>query len=129
MRHGRPGCTVPGGADGTKNGAPTTAMQRIFQGQPGYLDNFPFTMNGCNDSRTTTTWRSLVPDDVVTAGPANMHGSSTLQAADVKGATTGTSGVITADGCQEPVFFLVSSPAGDTLVDIAYTTQKWSAAP
>jgi serine/threonine protein kinase len=112
-----------------KSGAPTTATQRIFSGQPTFIDNFPWTMNGCADSTTTTQWRSLVPDDVVEAGPTDMHGSTTLPASTVQGLTSGTSGLVTADGCHEPVFFLKSSPVGDTLVDLAITTQRWTPAP
>ena len=112
-----------------KNGAPTTTTQRIFSGQPNFIDNFPWTMNGCADATTTTQWRSLVPDDVVEAGRTDMHGSTTLQASQVRGLTSGRSGLITADGCQEPVFFLKSSPTGDTLVDLAITTQRWFPAP
>lgn len=113
-----------------KDGAPVTATQRVFAGQPVYLDNFPYTMNGCNDATTTTQWRSLVPDDLITAGPTDVHGSTTLQPSDVKGTTTGRAGIVRAGGCQEPVFFFASSPGNiDTLVDVAYTIQKWRAAP
>ncbi len=112
-----------------KSGSPTTVTQRIFSGQATFIDNFPWTMNGCADATTTTVWRSLVPDDVVQAGPTDMHGSTTLQASQVRGVTSGRSGLVTADACQEPVFFLKTSPAGDTLVDLAITTQRWTPAP
>jgi len=113
----------------TKDGPPSTVTQRIFADSPGYLDNFPWTMNGCADAMNTTQWRSLVPDDVVAGGHTDVHGSMTLQVKDVKGVTTGRAGLIVGDGCQEPVFFLVRSSAGDTLVDVATTTQHWVAAP
>jgi serine/threonine-protein kinase PknK len=112
-----------------KSGASTTSTQRIFSGQPTFIDNFPWTMNGCADATTTTQWRSLVPDDVVQAGRTDQHGSTTLQTSQVRELTSGRSGLITADGCSEPVFFLKSSPVGDTLVDLAITTQRWTPAP
>jgi serine/threonine protein kinase len=112
-----------------KNGASTTATQRIFSGQPNYITNFPWTMNGCADATTTTQWRSLVPDDVVAAGRTDVHSSTTLQTSQVRDLTTGRSGLITVDSCSEPVFFLKSSAARDTLVDLAITTQRWTPAP
>jgi Protein kinase domain len=112
-----------------KAGAATTGTQRVFTGKPTFLDNFPWTMNGCADTKNTTQWRVLVPSDVVAGGQTDQHGSTTLQVADAKSVTTGRAGLIVGDGCQEPVFFFVNSPLGDTLVDVAYTTQHWTAAP
>jgi hypothetical protein len=48
---------------------------------------------------------------------------------DAHGVTTGRAGIIEGDGCQEPGCFLVSSSAGDTLVDVAVTTEHRVAAP
>jgi len=112
-----------------KSGAPTTGTQRVFSGQAVFIDNFPWTMNGCADAKNTTQWRVLVADDVVAGGQTDQHGSTTLSVGDAKSVTTGRAGLISGDGCQEPVFFFVNSPAGDTLVDVAYTTQHWTAAP
>jgi hypothetical protein len=112
-----------------KEGSPTTVTQRIFADSPNYIQNFPWTMNSCADGMNTTVWRSLVPDDIVAGGHTDAHGSTTLQISAVKQVTTGTAGLIVGDGCHEPVFFLVRSAAGDTLVDVATTTQHWVAAP
>jgi hypothetical protein len=112
-----------------RSGPPTTVTQRVFEGQPNYLDNFPWTTNACASTKNTTQWRSLVPDDVVAGDETDQHGSTTLRSRDAKSVTTGRAGLIVGDGCQEPVFFLVRSPVGDTLVDVAVTTQHWTAAP
>ena len=114
----------------TKNGAPVqVGTVRVFSGQPTYIPNFPWTMNGCEDGETTTAWRSVTPGDTVSAGPTDVHNSTTLTASDVTGVATGQSGLVTADNCQEPVFFFGASTGGDNLTDVAVTYQRWTAAP
>jgi hypothetical protein len=112
-----------------KSGQPMTSTVRVFEGQPAYVDNFPWTMTRCGQTTNTTTWRSLVPDDVVAAGSTSVHASKSLQPSDVKGIRRGEAGLVRGDGCGEPVFFLTHSPKADTLVDVAVTTQQWMAAP
>ena len=112
-----------------RDGRATTATLRDFSGQAAFVDNFPWTMNGCNDAMNTVRWRSLVPSDVVKGGSTDQHGSDTLQPSDLKNATSGRGGVIVMDSCQEPAFFLTHSAVGDTLVDIAVSVQHWTAAP
>ncbi len=114
----------------TPSGAPVTGVVvRVFSDQPSYIPNFPWTMNGCNDGEITTAWRSLTPGDTVSAGPTDVHDSTTLTAADVSGITTGQSGLVTGDNCHEPVFFFAASTSGDNLTDVAISYQQWTAAP
>jgi serine/threonine protein kinase len=112
-----------------KDGAPTTSILRVFSGQPNYVANFPWTMNGCQSAMYTTQWRALTTADLVAAGPTDVHGSTTLQQSAVKGIKTGHAGLIVGDSCHEPVFFFASSSTFDTLVDVAVATQHWTAAP
>ena len=112
-----------------KDGAPTSSIMRVFSGQPNYVADFPWTMNGCAQGTYTTQWRALTTADLVAAGTTDLHASTTLQSKDVKGATTGHAGLIVGDSCHEPVFFFASSSSFDTLVDVAVVTQHWTAAP
>ncbi|HSO97264.1 MAG TPA: serine/threonine-protein kinase [Acidimicrobiia bacterium] len=112
-----------------KDGAPSSSILRVFSGQPNYIADFPWTMNGCSSGTYTTQWRALTTADLVAAGPTDQHASTTLQASAVKGATTGHSGLITGDSCHEPVFFFAGTSSFDTLVDVAVVTQHWTAAP
>ena len=112
-----------------KDGAPTSSILRVFSGQPNYIADFPWTMNGCSSGTYTTQWRALTTADLVAAGPTDQHASTTLQPSTVRGATTGHSGLITGDSCHEPVFFFAGSSTFDTLVDVAVVTQHWTAAP
>lgn len=112
-----------------KDGAPTSSIQRVFNGQPNYLANFPWTMNSCQSAMYTTQWRALTTADLVAAGATDVHASTTLQAKDVKGIKTGHSGLIVGDSCHEPVFFFAGGSSFDTLVDVAVLTQHWTAAP
>ena len=112
-----------------KDGAPTSSIMRVFSGQPNYVADFPWTMNGCAQGTYTTQWRALTTADLVAAGATDLHASTTLQSKDVKGATTGHAGLIVGDSCHEPVFFFASSSSFDTLVDVAVVTQHWTAAP
>ena len=112
-----------------RDGRATTATVRDFSGQAAFIDNFPWTMNGCNDAMNTVRWRSLVPSDVVRGGSTDQHGSETLQPSDLKNATSGRGGVIVMDSCQEPAFFLTHSAVGDTLVDIVVSVQHWIPTP
>jgi len=136
-RRSQPTKTAPGGIPPmpaklpgyAHAGTATTTTFRVFSGQPAYVDNFPWTMNGCNDAMNTVRWRSLVPSDVVKGGSTDQHASTTLRPSDLKDATSGRGGVIVMDSCQEPAFFLTHSAVGDTLVDIAVTVQHWTATP
>jgi non-specific serine/threonine protein kinase len=111
-----------------KDGAAvSTAPLRVFSSQPNYISNFPWTMNGCSDGEITTVWRSLTPGDTVSAGPTDVHGSTTLTAQDVTGVTTGQQGLVTGNNCQEPVFFFAGSTGQDNLTDVAITYQRWTA--
>jgi serine/threonine protein kinase len=112
-----------------KDGAPTSSSLRVFSGQPNYIADFPWTMNGCQGAMYTTQWRALTTADLVAAGPTDVHDSTTLTPTAVKGIKTGHAGLITGDSCHEPVFFFASSSSFDTLVDVAVVTQHWTAAP
>jgi len=112
-----------------KDGAPTSSILRVFSGQPNYIADFPWTMNGCQQAMYTTQWRALTTADLVAAGATDLHASTTLQSNGVKGATTGHAGLIVGDSCHEPVFFFARSSSFDTLVDVAVVTQHWTAAP
>jgi serine/threonine protein kinase len=112
-----------------KDGAPTSSILRVFSGQPNYIADFPWTMNGCASATYTTQWRALTTADLVAAGPTDVHGSTTLQPSAVKGIKTGHAGLVVGDSCHEPVFFFASSSSFDTLVDVAVVTQHWTAAP
>jgi hypothetical protein len=113
----------------SKDGAPSSSILRVFSGQPNYIADFPWTMNGCSSGTYTTQWRALTAADLVAAGPTDQHASTTLQSSDVTGATAAHSGLITGDSCHEPVFFFAGSSSVDTLVDVAVVTQHWTAAP
>jgi hypothetical protein len=112
-----------------KDGAPTSSSLRVFSGQPNYIADFPWTMNGCQGAMYTTQWRALTTADLVAAGPTDVHASTTLQPNAVKGIKTGHAGLVVGDSCHEPVFFFASSSSFDTLVDVAVVTQHWTAAP
>ena len=122
------GTQIPSSLAGfQKDGPVVNAQLRVFSSQPNYVEAFPWAMNGCGDGEITTAWRSLTPGDTVSAGPTDVHSSTTLTAADVTGITTGEQGLVTGDDCQEPVFFFASSTGGDNLTDVAITYQRWTA--
>jgi len=122
------GTQIPSSLAGfQKDGAVVNTQLRVFSSQPNYIANFPWTMNGCSDGEITAAWRSLTPGDAVSAGPTDVHGSTTLTASQVSGITTGEQGLVTGDNCHEPVFFFAGSTGADNLTDVAVTYQRWTA--
>lgn len=112
-----------------KDGAATNSILRVFNTQPNYVQDFPWTMNDCASAMYTTQWRALTTADLVAAGSTDQHASTTLQAKQVKGVKTDHAGLIVGDSCHEPVFFFAGTTGVDTLVDVAIVTQHWTAAP
>jgi serine/threonine protein kinase len=100
---------------------------RAFSGRPNYIPDFPLTMNGCATRAMRTHWRSLGQE--VTIGTIDYSDTpETATQSDATKLTTATSGWIDTGGCEQPVFF-VSNHAASTLVDIAFETRIFDAAP
>ncbi|HVF73818.1 MAG TPA: hypothetical protein VM938_02115 [Acidimicrobiales bacterium] len=106
------------------DGAPTTASVRVYAEDEGSLvPDFPATMNGCGNGRSTTRWRSV--GEPVTAGIISYidEGAHRRDATKLE---TGVAGLLTTDNqCEQPVFF----SAGGGLVDVTVEYVHWRAAP
>ncbi|MFD7161175.1 serine/threonine-protein kinase [Kribbella sp. NPDC059898] len=100
---------------------------RAFSDRPNYIANFPLTMNGCASRAMRTHWRTL--GQKVTVGTMYYSDTpDTATASDATNLTTATSGWIDTGGCEQPAFFVPHGSAS-TLVDIAFETRIYDAAP
>ena len=89
---------------------------------PSY-DEFPATMNGCNDQRFLVRWRVVDEGVDVRAAMVDTVGGVWKQ-------TSGHAGWMDLDGCYTPGFQLVGpTDAGSTLVDVAVEVQQYWPAP
>jgi serine/threonine protein kinase len=97
---------------------------RVFSGEKQWrtLDEFPATMNGCDQQRFYVRWRSLDPSAEVEATWLSYDGSEVLSKA-----VRGSAGWQSSDGCSQPGFRLRSSGRGSTLTDVVVDVQRWEA--
>jgi serine/threonine protein kinase len=100
---------------------------RAFSDQPNYIPEFPLTMNGCASRAMRTHWRSL--GKAITIGKVDYSDTpETATKSDATNLVTATGGWIDTGGCEQPVFFVANDSEG-TLVDIAFETRIFEAAP
>ncbi len=111
-----------------------TQTTRAFTGQwrplagPGGEENYPATMNGCDQQRFLLRYRVLNESTTVIPGwthspPANNP------AAPEQTLTPAHSGWLALDGCQVPMFtFDATNASSANLVDVAVEVQRYTAA-
>jgi hypothetical protein len=99
------------------------ATLRVFTGGKQWqtLEDFPATMNGCDEQRFHVRWRSLDPTADVEATWLNYDGSVENKA------VRGSAGWQSSFGCSQPAFRLHSSGNGSTLTDVVVDVQRWEA--
>jgi hypothetical protein len=86
------------------------------------IPNFPHTMNGCSHGVFMIRWRS--------ADPSLPVRSSLRHSSKSKGdEKTGAFGYMSGTNCEQPMFKIVETPHGHTLVDLFYELKFWQAAP
>jgi serine/threonine protein kinase len=97
---------------------------RVFTGDKQWqtLEDFPATMNGCDEQRFYVRWRSLDPSAEVEATWLSDDGSVVLTKA-----VRGPAGWQSSDGCGQPGFRLHKSRSGSTLTDVVIEVQRWTA--
>jgi hypothetical protein len=97
---------------------------RIFTGDKQWytLDQFPATMNGCDQQRFYVRWRSLDPTAEVEATWVSSDGSEIENKA-----VRGSAGWQSNYGCSQPAFRLQKSGPGSTLDDVVVEVQRWVA--
>jgi serine/threonine protein kinase len=97
---------------------------RVFSGEKQWrtLDDFPATMNGCDQQRFYVRWRSLDPTADVEATWLTYDGSDVLSKA-----VRGSAGWQSSDGCSQPAFRLHSGRSESTLTDVVVDVQRWEA--
>lgn len=91
---------------------------------------FPATMNGCDNQMFLVRWRAIGSGaGSVTAGWTNgaFVGASPLEVSQVDGdKVTGSSGWMSLDGCEIPVFtYKPATSADGSIRDVAYSVQQW----
>ena len=96
---------------------------RLFEGNDWEgIPNFPQTMNGCSHGVFMIRWRS--------ADPSLPVRSSVRHSSKSKGdEKTGAFGYMSGTNCEQPMFKIVETPYGHTLVDLFYELKFWQAAP
>jgi serine/threonine protein kinase len=110
---------VPGYSLGDQN----RETVRIFDDkQWQIIDQFPATMDGCDQHRFYVRWRSLDPTAEVEATWVSSDGSEVA-----KKSVRGSAGWQSNYGCSQPAFRLRSSDGGSTHDDVVVEVQRWNA--
>lgn len=102
---------------------PVEGSIRLFRGNDWEgIPNFPHTMNGCSNGVFMIRWRSAHPHTLVR--------SSVRYSSKSKGdEKIGAFGYMSGTNCEQPMFKMVETPNGHTLVDLFYELKFWQAAP
>jgi hypothetical protein len=96
---------------------------RVFDDEQWQLlEQFPATMNGCDQQRFYIRWRSLDPTAEVEATWVSSDGSEIENKA-----VRGSAGWQSNYGCSQPAFRLRKSGSGSTLDDVVVDVQRWQA--
>lgn len=102
---------------------PPRGLIRLFEGNDWEgIPSFPHTMNGCAHGVFMIRWRS--------ANPSLPVRSSVRHSSKSKGdEKVGAFGYMWGSNCEQPMFKIVETPYGHTLVDLFYELKFWQAAP
>ncbi len=98
----------------------TTEQVRAFTGgEYATINDYPHTMNGCNNQRFHVRWRALNEEAVVEATYGYDPNNTQMAEPPVRG----RAGWLATHGCAQPGFRLISA-GGSTLTDVVVEVQQ-----